>query len=359
MGVGRGLRVAELDSVKSKTERGLDTRSESLGVAEAEDTGVVDLGLDESGVVEVGLGTDLEVDIRVGALGVVGGTGTSLGVSVDAVVVAGRVGGEVAETVEGDGVVGGVEASAEVVSAQLALLDIVASLGTGKEAVAAENGVSGEGGALEEVKVLTGVETGLLVGGSEESVLGLLLGDKGRDELELEALGDVVLELNVVAENVGSGPGLGEGDAVLAVLPLGLEVAVDGLRLGVTDAENAEGDTVGGLGLDLERVTVDGVVLGEEVVGSLACLSSQFKRQQQHQDSEWRTANEDTRDGKDRGMSVTKAIESIGLVRENDLPRSFQEGGTGWEMTGAIVLMVDESKPKSRWPGKEEVSLSV
>jgi hypothetical protein len=29
----------------------LDTRSESLGVAEAEDTGVVDLGLDESGVV--------------------------------------------------------------------------------------------------------------------------------------------------------------------------------------------------------------------------------------------------------------------------------------------------------------------
>ena len=279
VGVGRGLRVAELDSVEGKTERGLDTRSESLGVAEAEDTGVVDLGLDESGVVKVGLGTDLEVDVRVGALGVVSGTGTSLSVGVDTVVVVGRVGGEVAKTVEGDGVVRSVEASAEVVSAQLAFLDIVASLGTGEETVTAENGVSSEGGALEEVKVLTGVQTGLLVGGSEKSVLGLLLGDEGGDELELEALGDVVLELNVVAENVGSGPGLGEGDAVLSVLPLGLEVTVDGLRLGVSDTENAEGDTVRGPGLDLERVAVDGVVLGQEVVGGLACCSSESRQQ--------------------------------------------------------------------------------
>lgn len=270
MSVGGSLRVAELDSVESKTERGLDTRSESLGVAEAEDTGVVDLGLNESGVVKVGLGTDLEVDVRVGALGVVSSTGTGLGVSVDTVVVAGRVGGEVAETVKGNSVVRGVEAGTEVVSAQLALLNIVAGLSTGKEAVAAEDGISSEGGTLEEVKVLASVKTGLLVGGGEESVLGLLLGDESGDKLELETLGDVVLELNVVAEDVGSGPGLGEGDTILAVLPLGLEVTVDGLRLGVTDTENAEGDTVGGLGLDLERVAVDGVVLGKEVVGGLA-----------------------------------------------------------------------------------------
>lgn len=270
MGVGSGLRVAELDSVEGKAERCLDTGSQSLGVAKAEDTGVVDLGLHKGSVVKVGLGTNLKVDVRVGALGVVGGTSTGLGVSIDAVVVAGRVGREVAETVEGDGVVGGVEASTEVVSAQFTLLDVVRSLGTGKETIAAKDGVSSEGGTLEEVEVLTGVQTGLLVGGSEKSVLGLLLGDKGGDELELEALGDVVLELNVVAEDIGSGPSLGEGDAVLAVLPLGLEVAVDGLRLGVTDAENAEGDTVGGLGLDLERVTVNGVVLREEIAGGLA-----------------------------------------------------------------------------------------
>lgn len=274
MGVGRSLRVAELGGVERKTERGLDAGAQRLGVAEAEDTRVVDLGLDEGGVVEVGLGADLEVDVRVGALGVVRGTGTGLGVGVDTVVVAGRVGRQVAEAVEGDGVVGGVEAGAEVVAAQLALLDVVAGLSTGEEAVAAEDGVGSEGGALEEVKVLAGVQTGLLVGRGEERVLGLLLGHERRDELELEALGDVVLELNVVAEHVGGGPGLGEGDAVLAVLPLGLEVAVDGLRLGVTDAENAEGDTVGRLGLDLERVAVDGVVLGQEVVGSLACWRS-------------------------------------------------------------------------------------
>ncbi|KAI3482094.1 hypothetical protein L1887_55225 [Cichorium endivia] len=254
VGVGRSLRVAELGGVERKTERGLDAGAERLGVAEAEDTRVVDLGLHEGGRCRV-----------------VRGTGTGLGVGVDTVVVAGRVGRQVAEAVEGDGVVGGVEAGAEVVAAQLALLDVVAGLSTGEEAVAAEDGVGGEGGALEEVKVLAGVQTGLLVGRGEERVLGLLLGHERRDELELEALGDVVLELNVVAEHVGGGPGLGEGDAVLAVLPLGLEVAVDGLRLGVTDAENAEGDTVGRLGLDLERVAVDGVVLGQEVVGSLAC----------------------------------------------------------------------------------------
>jgi len=37
--------------VEGKTESGLDTGAESLGVTEAEDTRVVDLGLDKGGVV--------------------------------------------------------------------------------------------------------------------------------------------------------------------------------------------------------------------------------------------------------------------------------------------------------------------
>lgn len=271
VGVGGSLRVAELGSVESQTKGSLDTGSECLCVAEAEDTSVVDLGLDKGSVVEVGLGANFEVDVRVGALGVVRGSCTSLGVSVDAVVVAGRVGAQVAKAVEGDGVVGSVEAGTEVVAAELALLDIVAGFGTGKEAVSSQNSVSGESGALEKVKVLAGVKTGLLVGRGKESVLGLLLGNEGRDQFKLESLCNVVLEFNVVAQYVGSGPGLGKGHTVLAVLPLGLEVAVDGLRLGVSDAENAEGDTVGRAGLYLERVAVDGVVLGKQVVGSLAC----------------------------------------------------------------------------------------
>jgi hypothetical protein len=45
------LTVVETGSVEGKTEAGLDTGAESLGVAEAEDTGVVDLGLDKGSVV--------------------------------------------------------------------------------------------------------------------------------------------------------------------------------------------------------------------------------------------------------------------------------------------------------------------
>lgn len=39
--------------VESKTEGGFDTRTEGLCVAEGQNTGVVDLGLDEGGRVEV------------------------------------------------------------------------------------------------------------------------------------------------------------------------------------------------------------------------------------------------------------------------------------------------------------------
>lgn len=43
----------ELRGVKGKTEGGLDARAESLSVAEGEDTGVVDLCLDECSLVKV------------------------------------------------------------------------------------------------------------------------------------------------------------------------------------------------------------------------------------------------------------------------------------------------------------------
>lgn len=96
------------------------------------------------------LGADLEVNVAGGSLAVVGGTGGSLDVAVDAVVVASAVGAQVAETVEGNGVLGGVEAGSKVVAGDLAVTDVVRRLGTGEEAVTAKNGVSGEGGALRE-----------------------------------------------------------------------------------------------------------------------------------------------------------------------------------------------------------------
>lgn len=148
----------------------LDAGTESLGVAEAEDTSVVDLGLDKGGVVlscsqsvstlfpktcqksdlthKVGLRADLEGDTAGGRLGVVNGLGTGLDVLGDLVVVAGSEGAEVAETVEGDGVLGGREADGTGVAGDGAREDVVRGLGTDQEAVPADNGVGGEGGAL-------------------------------------------------------------------------------------------------------------------------------------------------------------------------------------------------------------------
>jgi hypothetical protein len=64
------------------------------------------------------------------------------------VVVAGSEGREVTETVEGDGVLGSGESNGTGISGNLARGDIVSSLGTDKETIAAENGVGGEAGSL-------------------------------------------------------------------------------------------------------------------------------------------------------------------------------------------------------------------
>lgn len=257
VGDGRVLRGGELARVEGETERCLDTGAEGLGVAEAEETEVVDLCLYECCVVEVGLCSDLEVDLGVCRLGVVGGSCTCLDVSVDSVVVGGRVGGEVAETVEGDCVLWCVVAGGEVVSGDLATLYVVRGLSTCEESIATDDCVCGEDGSLEEVEVLSGVDTWLLEGGGEEGGLCLLVWEERGDELELESLCDVVLELDVVSEDVGGGPGLGEVESVLLVLELCLEITVDDAGLCVAEAEDAEGDAVGCLCLYLEGGTVD------------------------------------------------------------------------------------------------------
>ena len=63
-------------------------------------------------------------------------------------VVARGEGGEVAEAVEGDGVLGGTVAEGSSVTSDLALSNVVRSLGTEEETVTADDSVSGEGGAL-------------------------------------------------------------------------------------------------------------------------------------------------------------------------------------------------------------------
>jgi hypothetical protein len=63
---------------------------------------------------------------------------------------------------------------------------------------------------------------------------------------------------------------LGEGQAVLEVDVLSLNVTGDSGRVGITDTSNLEDDIGRGGSLDLEGDTVGWVVLDEEIGGGLA-----------------------------------------------------------------------------------------
>ena len=254
----------DLKGVERETKGGLDARTQGLGVAEGQDTGVVDLGLDERSVVKVGLGTDLEVHVA-GSLRVVGGAGAGLNVGIHAVVVRGAVGRQVAESVQRDGVLRSVEASSQVVAGQLLVLGAVGGLGTEQEAVTADHGIGGQQRALEGIHKVAHMHTGRLVGERHQGVLRLLLRHERRDHLELQALGDVVLQLNVVAEHIGSRPGLRESQTLLAVGPARLQVAADGRRLVVVQTQHFEGHTRGRARLHLQGRAVDRVVLTKDV----------------------------------------------------------------------------------------------
>ena len=229
--------VVDSGGVEGKTESGLDARSEGLGVAEAENTRVVDLGLDERGVVKVGLGSDLDGDAVEGRLGVVDGLGTGLDVLGHLVVVAGAEGGEVAKTVKGHGVLRGGEADGTGVSGDGASGDVVRGLGTDEETVPADDGVGGEGGTLEEVDGGSGVERGLLVDGSEDGRLLGLGRVEGRGEVELETLGNEVVDLDLGSEEVGGGPGLASVDRAMGDQRTGRRKS---LPVGKEDVEERE-----------------------------------------------------------------------------------------------------------------------
>lgn len=88
--------------------------------------------------------------------------------------------------------------------------------------------------------------------------------------VELEALGDLVLELDLGAERVRGGPGLGEGEAVDLVGVLALQVASDDRRFRVAVSVDLERDIGRGASLDLEGSASEVVVLAKEIVGGLS-----------------------------------------------------------------------------------------
>ena len=168
--------------------------------------------LGEGRGVQAVLAGDLEAD-GVTGLGVPGGLGTGLNLGVDTVVVRGGEDAQVAAGGDGSGVLGNAVADGSGVLGDGGLLDVITTLGTDEEALVAQDGVEVGRGAVEEVEEGTGVQVGLLEVEVQLSTLGLLGGLVLGQDLSLEALGDVVVELELGVEGVGGGPSLGQSEA--------------------------------------------------------------------------------------------------------------------------------------------------
>lgn len=204
--------LVKLLGIERTTETQGDTLAEEDVVGDGSDTTVVDLGLGEGDGVNAVLGGDLETD-GVAGLGVPGSLSTGLDLAVDLVVVRGSEDAQVVSGSDSSAVLGSSVTDSGAVGGDGSLVDVVASAGTGEETLVANNGIDVGGRALEEVEEGTAVETGLL----EEQVELGALGSGGREEveetLELEALGEGVVDLKLGVEDVGGVPGLGEGQA--------------------------------------------------------------------------------------------------------------------------------------------------
>ena len=122
---------------------------------------------------------------------------------------------------------------------------------------------------FEEVGSSSGVKTRLLIDSMEDSSLVVLLRVQRSVQIKLETLSELVLDLHLGFEDVGSGPSLGEGEAVLVVEILGLNVSNNSIRLGLATLD-LEGYTGGRLCFNLERGAVEIIVLAKEIIGRLA-----------------------------------------------------------------------------------------
>lgn len=168
--------------------------------------------LGEGRGVQAVLAGDLEANSVTGG-GVPRSLSTSLDLRVDAVVVASREEGQVVAGSDGSSVLSDAVADSSGVLGDSGLVDIVATLSTDEEALVAENSVEVSGGAVQQVEEGAGVHVGLLEVQVQLGALGLLGGQVLRQDLSLEALGNVVVQLQLGVESVGGGPRLGEGEA--------------------------------------------------------------------------------------------------------------------------------------------------
>ena len=200
--------------INGGTETESDTGAENLAVSQSGDTLVVDLSLNEGVRVELVLAGDLEANTAGrAALGVPSGLGTGLNLSVDVVVVRGSKDVQAVGGSDRSGVLGDAVTDGSGVLGDLSSLDIVANLGTGKEAVMADNDITVEGGALQQVEEGTSMEEGLAEVEVELRAFTTAGGEELSENLGLEAVGDGVVELDLGVEGVRGRPRLGQGQA--------------------------------------------------------------------------------------------------------------------------------------------------
>ena len=110
----------------------------------------------------------------------------------------------------------------------------------------------------------------LLVREVEKRALGALVRRDRSSDVDLEALCELVVDLDERAERVGRRPGVGERQAVRLGRVLGLNVPSDHVRLVVARTGDLERDTGRSGRLDLERRRGERVVLRQKVVRRLA-----------------------------------------------------------------------------------------
>ena len=139
---------------------------------------------------------------------------------------------------------------------------------------------------LEDIKESTGVEAWLLVCAGQQGGLGALLRQQRGRKIELQTLGNLVLELNLSPKHVRGRPCLGEGEAVVFVVVLGLEVAGDS-GLGIPNKSNLEVHARRRGGLDVKSGAVDGKVLAQEVIGGFSEVLKAEKRVRNEAGGHW------------------------------------------------------------------------
>lgn len=114
------------------------------------------------------------------------------------------------------------------------------------------------------------MEARLLVGSIEDSRFCTLVREQLSVNVEFESFGNLVLELDVCAKNVRGSPGLGDCETMFAVRPLGLDVAGNSFRFGVTVSGSLEGYTRRGGSLDFKTDSLERKVFAEQVIGGLS-----------------------------------------------------------------------------------------